>query len=342
MPISLRNVHAIRKKVRGKWRTYYYHRHTRQRLPDDPRSPEFLQALAAQEKPAQRYVEGTVGEMIAGFLESPTFAKLRPASKAHYRWALDYLREMAEIPLLKMDKAKVLRLRDKLNDRPGRFNTFTSVMKLVFGWASSRGMLPYNPVADIKRAKMGEYKAWPQDAVQAFLKHRTCTPMMRLAMFLAIYTGQRQSDCLAMRWSQYDGTAITLKQVKTGVDLWIPVHSALKAELDAAKGQSKSVFILHHHTGKPWTRHGFSGAWRYVTREAGLLGYPFHGLRKTAAQNLAEAGCTDREIQAITGHESAAMVAHYRKRADQRISGKAAIEKLEIVNQTGKFTENGS
>lgn len=338
--VWLRNVHAIRKKVAGKWRVYYYHRHTRQRLPDDPRSPEFIRAIADQRKPSERYEEGSVGEMVTEFLASPEFKRLRPASKEHYRWACDYLREMEEIPLAKMDKAKILKLRDKLADRPGRFNTFTSVMRLVFAWASSRGKLPYNPVADIKRVKMGEHKRWPDSAIDRFLGNRLCTPMMRLALMLAVYTGQRQGDCLAMRWSQYDGKAITLKQGKTGKELWIPVHSVLKAELDAAKKATKSVFILHSKSGKPWTRHGFSGSWRYITRDAKLQGYVFHGLRKTATAKLAEAGCTDREIQAITGHESQAVVAHYRKEADQRISGAAAMEKLEIVNRKPNSTEN--
>lgn len=336
MKIRLRNVHAIRK---GK-RVYYYHRLTRQRLPDDPNSPAFLQALLDAGKPPMREEAGTVGEMITAYLGSPEFARLRPASKSHYRWACEYLRRISALPLAKCDKVRILKVRSSLSDRPGRFNTFTSVMKILFAWASSQGMMPFNPVADAKRVRLGEYRRWPDEAIDTFLKHKLCTPMMRLAMMLAVYAGQRQSDCLSMRWSQYDGRAITLRQAKTGKELWIPVHSVLKAELDAAKKVTRSVFVLHNKQGQPWTRHGFSGTWRYITRAAGLKGYAFHGLRKTAASKLAEAGCTDREIQAITGHESQAMVAHYRKEADQRISGRAAMEKMEIVNRKGGFTEN--
>lgn len=336
MKIRLRNVHAIKKG--GK--VYYYHRRTRRRLPDDPQSPEFLQALLDAGKPPMLDGEGTVGEAVSLYLASPEFARLRPASKEQYRWACDYLRRISALPLAKCDKARLLKLRAGLVTSPGRFNLLTSVMKVLFGWASDQGMMPFNPVTDAKRAKMGEYRRWPDEAIVRFLGNRLCTPMMRLALMLALYTGQRQSDCLNMRWSQYDGRAITLRQQKTGKELWIPVHSALKAELDAAKKTTKSVFILHSRSGQPWTRHGFSGTWRYVTRDAKLQGYVFHGLRKTAAAKLAEAGCTDREIQAITGHESQAMVAHYRKEADQRISGAAAMEKLEFVNRDGRFTEN--
>ena len=54
----------------------------------------------------------------------------------------------------------------------------------------------------------------------------------------------------------------------------------------------------------------------------------FHGLRKTAAVNLAEAGCSEREIMAITGHQTAQMVDHYVKAASQKNMAKTAIEKL--------------
>jgi integrase len=44
--------------------------------------------------------------------------------------------------------------------------------------------------------------------------------------------------------------------------------------------------------------------------------------------NLAEAGCSEREIMAITGHQTSQMVDHYVKAANQKNMAKAAIEKL--------------
>jgi integrase len=54
-----------------------------------------------------------------------------------------------------------------------------------------------------------------------------------------------------------------------------------------------------------------------------------HGLRKTAARKLAEAGATEEQIKPIAGHTTSAMVAHYVKGANQRKLAKAAILKLE-------------
>ena len=49
-----------------------------------------------------------------------------------------------------------------------------------------------------------------------------------------------------------------------------------------------------------------------------------HGWRYTAAVELAEAGCSDTEIQSVTGHKSLGMVQKYRSKANQKRTSKQA------------------
>jgi hypothetical protein len=49
---------------------------------------------------------------------------------------------------------------------------------------------------------------------------------------------------------------------------------------------------------------------------------------------LAEAGCSLKEIAAITGHRSLAMIEKYSREADQRKLAGAAIHRLENVSGT--------
>ena len=58
-----------------------------------------------------------------------------------------------------------------------------------------------------------------------------------------------------------------------------------------------------------------------------------HGLRKTAARMLAEAGNSAHRIASITGHKSLAEIERYTKAADQKRMAAAAIHRLE---QNGK------
>ena len=67
------------------------------------------------------------------------------------------------------------------------------------------------------------------------------------------------------------------------------------------------------------------------------MGVSFHGLRYTAAARLAEAECSLKEIAAITGHKSLAMIEKYTRDADQKRLAGAAILKL----QNASGTKNG-
>ena len=60
---------------------------------------------------------------------------------------------------------------------------------------------------------------------------------------------------------------------------------------------------------------------------------------------VAEAGCSDREIMAILGHRTAAMVIKYTRGAEQKRLAKAAIVKLEsrtkVSNTPAKSVKHG-
>jgi hypothetical protein len=51
-------------------------------------------------------------------------------------------------------------------------------------------------------------------------------------------------------------------------------------------------------------------------------------LRKTAASRFAEAGATELENRAITGHQTSREVSRYTKAANQKLMARSAMEKL--------------
>ena len=170
---------------------------------------------------------------------------------------------------------------------------------------------------------------WPQAAIDYALS--TFPEHFRRAVVLGLYTGQREGDCIRMRWDDWDGESICVVQGKTGAKLRVPCHRTLTAELSAWKADASATTILVNARGLPWS-HGpsfcnqFS---RLIRKHSTLDGLVFHGLRKEAASRLAEAGCSVHEIMSVTGHASIQMVEHYSKQADQVGRAKAAILKLE-------------
>src|SRR5204862_6062218 len=113
---------------------------------------------------------------------------------------------------------------------------------------------------------------------------------IKLALMLALWTGQRQGDLLRLPWSSYDGSHIRLRQSKSGRRIAMPAGAPLKAPLDAT--ERRGPLILTNSYGRPWTSVGFRTAWSKTCSRAGIGGITFHDLRGTAVVRLAIAGAT--------------------------------------------------
>jgi integrase len=163
-------------------------------------------------------------------------------------------------------------------------------------------------------------------------------PLQR-ALVLALETGQRQGDLLALPWSAYarDDTGrwwITLRQSKSkrhnraGRLVKIPVTKTLQRMLDAMP--RTCPVILTNARGLPWKGNQFRKAWGAAVSKSMVADRTFHDIRGTAVTRLSEAGCTPQEIASITGHtlrSVTAILEKYLARTDKLAV--AAIAKLE-------------
>src|SRR6516165_7142479 len=211
-----------------------------------------------------------------------------------------------------------------------------STLARILSWAHDRGLIAKNPCSSAGKLYHGTRasKIWNDQDIDGFL--RVAPPYLRLAMLLAVNTGQRQGDLLRLPWSSYDGATIKLRQRKTGAYVPIPVSDALRTALDAAP--KVSPIMLTNSGGKPWSESGFQGAWGKATMRAGIRGLTFHDLRGTAVVTLARAGCNEVEIYSITGHKpgdvQAILTAHYLPRDAEVASN--AIAKLNMYRERGQ------
>lgn len=88
-------------------------------------------------------------------------------------------------------------------------------------------------------------------------------------------------------------------QGKTDEELWIPEHRELSAEIAAGEHMS----LLTTSQGKAFDAVYFGAWFADAISKAGLPDdCVLHGLRKTAARKLAEAGANEEQIKAVTGH----------------------------------------
>ncbi|MDB5409276.1 MAG: hypothetical protein JWL84_4188 [Rhodospirillales bacterium] len=316
----------------GTVRTYYRWRLTGKRIHGEPGSPEFAASLdRAKNAAASTNPAGSWGALIEMYRTSPDYRALKPKSRAYYDRHIASVKVWSSRPATDVRRSEVLTIRDAIAvHHPQAGNQFVKVMSVVMDFAVEREIRDFNPLIRLKRLPGGAHATWSDAQIKYALA--SFPEVMRRAIILALYTGQREGDCCAMTWAQYDGSAIEVVQEKTKESLWIPVHRVLKRELDAWRKEGERETILINSRGRPWPTDSFAaGIYRIIHQHTQLAGMVFHGLRKAAAARLAEAGCSTHEIASITGHRTLGMLELYTKKADQRLRAASAMRKLELV-----------
>jgi integrase len=268
-----------------------------------------------------------MGELIAAWERSPEWRALAPSTQANYLTYLRPLVGMEHVQASRIERKQITDIRNALAQAKGNGAStgFVRTASALFGWAVENGWLKMSPTLRMKRLKGGHLPAWtPAEAEQAM---RQLPEHLRRPVVLALYSGQRRGDLCRLPWSAYDGRSLRLRQSKTGAALVIPVHPALKAELDAWRAEAAATMILVNKFDRPWQVTNLSR--QLGDALAKLEGFPphrnIHGLRKLAAINLAQCGCTLHEIGAITGHRSLAMLQLYTAGTDQERLAEAAV-----------------
>jgi integrase len=283
----------------------------------------------------------SLGELIAAWERSPEWAELRQSTRDFYTRSIRPLSRMDKVPVGKIDRRTITDIRNALAQArgTGTATAFVNTASALFGWAVENGWLENSPMRGMKRLKGGHLPAWTDGEAALAIEH--LPEYLRRVVIMALYTGQRRGDLIALTWGQYDGHTIQLRQKKTGAEVWIPCHPVLKAELDAWQASGVTGIagspILRNSLGRPWRPDVLS--WQITVSLSRIEGFPegknLHGLRKLAAANLAEAGCSSKEIAAITGHSTLAMVELYTRSAEQRKLAEAAICRLLQLQKNG-------
>jgi integrase len=337
--VRLKYLHCFNDR-HGQARYYFRYRGQRWSLPA-PGTEGFATAydkLLASIKVRHNveFMPGSLGWAIEQFLASATYNERAETTKQNYRRVFDQLRQSYGTGLLRdLEPRHIRKIRNEI--AAGSTTAADLAMSLIsalweFGTEQLGLELGADPTHGIKRVHKvaHEHEPWPPELIERFLGE--ARPSLRLAVKLALYTGQRRSDLVKMKWSQYDGEFIEVRQQKTGALLSIPCHMALRDELKTMPRAAETILIGER--GRPLTGKSLGALVRQALREMGVSGYAIHGLRKNAAVALADAGCEVFEIAAITGHLSLDMVQHYAKRRDQRRHARSAIDKWEA--QSGK------
>ncbi|MDF2140817.1 site-specific integrase [Paenirhodobacter sp. CAU 1674] len=268
----------------------------------------------------------TFAALVRSYTRSQKYRGLAIRTVRDYDKVLDWVTaKLGPLPVAGLQRKDVIRARDT-NAGTVRFaNYIVQVLRILLEHSIDIGWRTDNPAKGVSmlKSEASPREAWPADKIEAF---RAAADGRTLLIFeLCLGTGQRIGDVLRMRWSDIEGDGINVTQGKTGAKLWVPFTRHLRAVLDETP--KVGVTICAWGRGKPTAYRGAADLIMAVRRQIGAEAYDIHGLRYSAASELAALGCSDDEIKAITGHTTSAMVAKYAGAARQRSRAAKAQEK---------------
>ena len=323
--------------VRRKGGVYHYLRIAGRplvRLPDLPLDhPDFLRAYAdamgavpVQGKP----LPGSISALCDAALLSPAFRGFSASYKLVITRHVEAIRD-------KGGKARASDLRARhieadLNAlAPSVAQSRHKAWRFICGQGKASGLLAEDVSATVPHPRLnsGEgYPAWTREDVEKFRTRWPIGTVQRALFELLHWTGVRISDAVRIGPGMVDATGVlSFRQTKTGGVAFVPWTCALPAYAASLADDRRIMhdaiaclsghLLFIHAKGRARSANAIGGDVRASARAAGVE-KSAHGLRKTRAYSLADAGATTHQIGAWTGHETLAEIAHYTARADRR------------------------
>lgn len=226
-----------------------------------------------------------------------------------------------------IDNAAIQAGIERRKDTPAQARHFLDAMRGLFTWAVKAKHVPVDPTIGEKVAKPKTkgFPVWDDEDVAKFEARWPIGTRERVMFDVFRYTGLRRGDAAKLGRQHIKNGVIVLDTEKTGTRVEIPVMDELDATMKA--GPIGALAIIATLDGNPLKKESLGNMFADACREAGVR-KSAHGLRKLAATNLANAGATVAELEAIFGWEGGRMASLYTRAADRRANAARGMQKL--------------
>ena len=254
-----------------------------------------------------------------------SFCCARRATQATYRNQIDPLRiEFGHIPLKQFERRHIVALMDRKAGKPGAANTLLKMLKILFGDGVIAGLMDKNPAVGVKESyRPGGSETWRADHAAMFRKRWPLGSPQRTAFEIMWSTGLRIGDALRFGPQHIRDDKISMRTGKTGWLLdGLPVSVDLRRALDAAPTPHLTYLATAH--GRTRSAKAAYTWFSDAAKAAGLpAGFTAHGLRKGVLTALADAGGSEKQMQAVSGITSPRVLQGYIRAPISSVSPRA-------------------
>lgn len=345
--MRIRLPHVTVRRNKDRTLRYYFRRRgfPLAALPNDPLSPEFMQAYQALLKRQQvvETTEGTLAWLADEYMASPEFTTKSPATRtARRRIIISMMRERidpAKAATFGQEKVKLITaahitvLRDRKAGNPNAANERVKILNQMFKLAFKRNLKDANPVRDVERLsvpKGGHDTATDEDIAAYEAKHRT-GPARRAIVLLKAF-GMRVSDLRILGPQHVRKGLLTFETVKTQMLCELTIDAEARQEIE---GIRDLVFLTNQHGAAFASDKALSQRIAKWFRQAGVMNVTAHGVRKWRATRMAENGASEFELMSWFGWKDPKEARPYVQAANRRKLAKSAGEKMLSATREG-------
>ena len=311
-------------------------------------------ALKPDSAPEDRAIRGSIAWLVAKYLaalavevereEKRKGAGIKRSTFRERSLHLGRLCEKYGEFSIAIPQTVLIEYRDSLSAKPAAADGMIKTIRAMYSWAVDRGLSESNPAKEIKKIHkgFGGATAWSVADLKQYRDKHPPGTMPHLALTLFLFTGCRIGDAVRMgthNEQEFEGVQeLAWQPEKTGsAYVCIPMLPPLLRAIIARQETNQSTYILTKE-GLPYGaksddegagKASFDNQFRKWCHQAGLKRRSSHGIRKAAANILAEAGCTQHQIMAVLGHTEAKTSDIYTKAANRRSLARDAYKNME-------------
>jgi integrase len=260
--------------------------------------------------------EQTVEGLFAYWLECAKARKAKTWTEDEHRYRR-FLKPWASRKLSSIKKTDVQALfaRVAKDNGPCAANRLLALIKAMFHQSPNMGFVGADPTAGVKKFKETKRDRFIHaDEMQAFFRALFAEPngTLRDILLVALLSGARKSNVMAMRWDEIDfhTTLWRIGETKTGKPVVVPLVSPLVRLLQSRRECANGGWVF---PGRGRTGHitEVKSAWKRIVQAAKLTDCRPHDLRRTIASWMAIAGNGLPLIGALLGHSQPGSTAIY-------------------------------
>lgn len=226
----------------------------------------------------------------------------------------------------------IIKLLDRILDRgsPVQANKTLSLLKQLFSYAVSRGMIEQSPITEVKKKDVGgnpkpRERCLTDEEIRTFWHRLEQAPLNHIVIIatkILLVTGQRRGEISKAQWADINFETkkwfIPKENSKNGKEHTVPLSPLAITLFERLQKLRKNDWVMHsprhlENRGLHMTDKAITRAMARNQEFIGIEKWTPHDLRRTCATKLAELGTPPHVVEKILNHTLEGVLAVYNR-----------------------------